>query len=75
MLLPHFYGTFDSPASLGSLHIALRKENLLVQRKDVSEEPGETTGVCLAVLYGVVSKEDELAFLEKLVLEEFWKSL
>lgn len=55
--------------------MALRKENLLVQSKDVSEEPGETTGVCLAVLYGVVSKEDELAFLEKLVLEEFWKSL
>lgn len=74
-MLPHFYGTFYSPALLGSLHTALRKENLLVQRKYISEEPGETTGVCLAVLYGVVSKEDELAFLEKLVLKVFWKSL
>lgn len=55
--------------------MALSKENLLVQRKHVSEEPGETTGVCLAVLYGVVSKEDELAFLEKLVLKVSWKSL
>jgi hypothetical protein len=55
--------------------MALSKENLLVQRKHFSEEPGGTTGLCLAGLYGVVSKEAELTLLEELVFKEFWKSL
>lgn len=65
----HLYVEFSSTASLAGLHMALSRENLFVQRKHFSEEPGVTTSLCLGVTYVVFPKQDGPTFLEKLVLE------